>query len=767
MSIKTSVFLALLALCGGLAAQSTLNVPSGSYPTIQSALNAAMPGDTVMVAAGVYAEKNLDFNGKAIRLVGAGAAICAIDAGTTGRAFVFDNGETAAARVEGFAIRNGRAPVGAAGTVGTPNGGAGGHGGAVLISNASPTFVSCLFGMNQAGRGGDAFDVALGSPGATGGAGGHGGAVAVDGGSPLFDDCIFDSNAAGRGGDGKGRGFATAMGQPGHGDGGPGGHGGAVAVVNGSAMLLGCTFQNNGGGVGGTGSPSSSLGGTSGSGGVGGDGGAVALLNGSGTVADSLFLGNRAGNGGSSQAAIGGLAGSGGKGGNGGAINVAGTATAQLDDLEMSGNEAGKGGPGGDSGAFFSVIGVCGRGGDGGLGGGLASAGNANLDALLALANKAGTGGEGGIGYGIVSGPGGDGGHGGGFATLGGTNLVTNSVFSRNVSGGGGKAGAQSSNNHNSAGAAGVAGAILGALGTLDVASCTIYDNRLGPVGLGGFNYTVPGAPGVGSGLLHASGTTNMVNDIVYANLDGGGSPSNLFIVAAGLTVSYSDVGAGWPGTGNFDVDPMLVDAANDDYHLAPASPCRDVGNSAAAIVPTLDFDGQARVVCGAIDVGADEYVVLPPVLGQASRPGIAMMDINNAVNLQGCAVATGEPGPYYCLTPVGAPITFSFDGQPNQPIICVWHFLNINNVNYGPLAGQFDIGGPADLSGIPTGLTVFADGSYTYLAPYAYTLDAAGQASYSYTMPFFPSGILCAFQSAIFNTTGLKMSNAVEVTVP
>lgn len=64
------MLLAVLALCAAQAAAATINVP-GDYPTIQAAINAASPGDTIQIAPGTYAE-SLDIN-KALTIVGSGS----------------------------------------------------------------------------------------------------------------------------------------------------------------------------------------------------------------------------------------------------------------------------------------------------------------------------------------------------------------------------------------------------------------------------------------------------------------------------------------------------------------------------------------------------------------------------------------------------------------------------------------------------------------------------------------------------------------------
>jgi hypothetical protein len=55
------------------------------------------------------------------------------------------------------------------------------------------------------------------------------------------------------------------------------------------------------------------------------------------------------------------------------------------------------------------------------------------------------------------------------------------------------------------------------------------------------------------------------------------------------------------------DADPIFIDPAWDDFHLAFDSPCRDAGTS-AAVVSEDDFEGDPRITGGFVDMGADEF---------------------------------------------------------------------------------------------------------------------------------------------------------------
>src|SRR5258708_36117955 len=98
--------LVVVMIPSSLHAQATIQVPA-NYPTIQSAINAANSGDTVLVDPGTYVE-NINFNGKAITVTSSnGPVTTIIDGNHNGTVVTFNHSETAAAVLSGFTIRNG------------------------------------------------------------------------------------------------------------------------------------------------------------------------------------------------------------------------------------------------------------------------------------------------------------------------------------------------------------------------------------------------------------------------------------------------------------------------------------------------------------------------------------------------------------------------------------------------------------------------------------------------------------------------------------
>jgi len=118
------------------------------------------------------------------------------------------------------------------------------------------------------------------------------------------------------------------------------------------------------------------------------------------------------------------------------------------------------------------------------------------------------------------------------------------------------------------------------------VVNCTVANNRF-------FRPDPPSFDDCGG----VGGSFRIVNTIVRGN-DG----AQLYLGTGSLAI-FSDIEGGFPGDGNFDADPLFVDAAAGDYGLRPGSPCIDTG---ALRVP-LDPD------CTRSDVGA-RYFAQPCV---------------------------------------------------------------------------------------------------------------------------------------------------------
>ncbi len=113
------------------------------------------------------------------------------------------------------------------------------------------------------------------------------------------------------------------------------------------------------------------------------------------------------------------------------------------------------------------------------------------------------------------------------------------------------------------------------------VESSTVVDN----------SGTATGPAAIGQIVGGLSGPMTVTDSIVRGN-------TSLQLDAA--AVAYSDVEGGAAGPGNFDADPLVVDALGGDYHLAPGSPCIDAGTPGK-----LDPDGSP------LDVGAFPFGIL------------------------------------------------------------------------------------------------------------------------------------------------------------
>jgi len=85
------------------------------------------------------------------------------------------------------------------------------------------------------------------------------------------------------------------------------------------------------------------------------------------------------------------------------------------------------------------------------------------------------------------------------------------------------------------------------------------------------------------------------------------------FESAESVPVTYSLVGAGYPGDGNIDAQPIFSDAENGDFRLLPDSACIDAGFNDPEL-PETDIVGMHRIMFGGksltVDMGAYEFYI-------------------------------------------------------------------------------------------------------------------------------------------------------------
>ncbi|HPQ41250.1 MAG TPA: right-handed parallel beta-helix repeat-containing protein [bacterium] len=172
------------------ATAAVIGVP-GDQPTIQAAITAAAPGDTILIADGTYSGPgniNVDPAGKDVIIQSEnGPGACIIDCGNTARAFYIHSGESNAFVIDGLRIINGYDSLAG--------------GGIYCRQYSSPIITNCEF-----------IDCVSGDDG--------GGIYITFHCNPLVSNCLFQNN--------------TAV------------YGGGLAVGSSSNVTVtGCVFQDN------------------------------------------------------------------------------------------------------------------------------------------------------------------------------------------------------------------------------------------------------------------------------------------------------------------------------------------------------------------------------------------------------------------------------------------------------------------------------------------------------------------------------------------
>ncbi len=166
--IMLSVWLSTCAITWSFAGADILDVPSVTYPTIQSAINAANNGDEVVVASGTYNEI-INFNGKTITVRSTdGSEVTTIDGtGFADSVVKCVSGEGLGTVLQGFTVTGGTGNT----SLGLP------VGGGMFNLLSSPTVQRCVFRSNQVGLG-------------------AGGGMYNLNASPMVSNCLFVLNTA-------------------------------------------------------------------------------------------------------------------------------------------------------------------------------------------------------------------------------------------------------------------------------------------------------------------------------------------------------------------------------------------------------------------------------------------------------------------------------------------------------------------------------------------------------------------------------------------
>lgn len=199
--------------CGNTCPGS--GTPGDPYCEIQTALDTAAGGDTIIVSDGVCAganNRNLDFKQKMLTLRSEnGRENCIIDCGDSGRGFYFHSGEGPGSVVDGFTITNGSVPGNGGGIYcgdASPtimncviSNNSADAGGGILTENASPTISNCLIAGNSSTYGGGIYSSGVPSPNIrncaiSGNSAYAGGGVLAYAGSPGITNCIVSGNSA-------------------------------------------------------------------------------------------------------------------------------------------------------------------------------------------------------------------------------------------------------------------------------------------------------------------------------------------------------------------------------------------------------------------------------------------------------------------------------------------------------------------------------------------------------------------------------------------
>ena len=102
--------------------------------------------------------------------------------------------------------------------------------------------------------------------------------------------------------------------------------------------------------------------------------------------------------------------------------------------------------------------------------------------------------------------------------------------------------------------------------------------------------------------------TANVVDRNLYFAAGGGSNGTWIWKGVTYASFAAYQSGSGNDITGLVGLDPLLVNPTAGDLHLNSGSPAINAGeNLPAGQMGTVDIDGNARIINGTVDLGADE----------------------------------------------------------------------------------------------------------------------------------------------------------------
>ena len=270
-------------------------------------------------------------------------------------------------------------------------------------------------------------------------------------------------------------------------------------------------------------------------------------------------------------------------------------------------------------------------------------------------------------------------------------------------------------------------------------------------------NNTISGNGGAGIYISNEDSETEIINNIIEGNpalaiVLYNSSITNLPVVQnndlyssnghifGGVMTNLAGIG------GNITTNPLFACLPTGDFHLLAGSPCIDAGRNGGVLLPTLDFEGNPRILAGntnlpvAVDMGAYEF--------NPASPPTACVYLNCPANVVVTAVvgqnsaAVNYPAPD--ATPTAAvtcmPASGSVFPAGTNAVVCT--------LVYGTntLTGTFTVTVqvPPYITNQASIIPVLANSKVTM------TVDALGTAPMSYQWSFGGAAIAGATSSTL-----------------